>query len=167
MDGVPELLSWVQLGDTLRGLCVTACRVTNAPMDRARLQSLHDACLALLALDASALDLIEQIMRRDKPNGLDSNPASASPVNPRVPASGADRANPLTPSPEAVERAERALMDVMRANPGASVNALAAIASAPQASTGARLKRLEARGAVHRGEGGWVVDGEGGGIRPT
>ena len=138
-------------------------------MDRARLQSLHDACQALLALDAFALDLVERLMRRDKPNGIDSHPAaSASPVNPRAPASARTRRNPLTPSPEQIERAEQALMDVVRANPEASVNALAAIAGAPRASTGARLKRLAARGAVHRGEGGaWVVDGEGGGIRPT
>ena len=102
-----------------------------------------------------------------KPNGRDPDPpppAKARPAKPR--AQGQRR---LIEANEAQARAaEHKLVAVIRANPDLNAAALARASGSRRSSTGERLKRLSARGAIEQDtEGRWRVAREEDGAGPT
>jgi hypothetical protein len=62
--------------------------------------------------------------------------------------------------PLAVARRELALIEVLRARPGAALGAIAEAAGHKRSATADRLRRLAARGAVVKVAGRWRLAGE-------
>jgi hypothetical protein len=124
-------------------------------MTRQELTALRDALTVALALPD---DLREQLARWLAPepaprpgNGLDPDPPpSASTPRPTHAA-----------KPAKAPAGERKLLEAMKANPGLSANALARAAGMSRSTTGERLKRLAAQGAIEKFPDGWRIAGEG------
>jgi len=96
-----------------------------------------------------------------KPNGHDRHPPEPAKPNghdrhPPAPASGVSASPPrvmktqFIANPAQVQAAEKRLLATLRANPGASIHALAKAAGANRSSTGERLRRLAAHGVCER-----------------
>jgi hypothetical protein len=74
-------------------------------------------------------------------------------------------ATPLCPprgvvDPLGVARGEEVLLQVVCAHPGAALGAIAEAAGHTRSATADRLRRLAARGAVVKIDGGWRIAGE-------
>ena len=70
------------------------------------------------------------------------------------------RAPPGVIDPAGVARREAALIEVLRARPGAALHAIADAAGHTRSATADRLRRLAARGAVVKVAGRWRLAGE-------
>ena len=106
----------------------------------ARLRSDSTAALAAsLILAGSFPDIVSWALRAFSVK--DSEPKVS------VPAAG-DRKSRHTPKPKPAAKSDKALLAVMRANPGASLAGLIRIGRRPRTSTAASLKRLEEAGLV-------------------
>ncbi len=132
-------------------------------MDRSRrLVAIRDALNALLALDDVTRVLVSTLLARSTPlpavgNGLDRHPPpqpKAAPAKSRAaPVKG--KPNKSKPSPAEVAAAENALIEAIRSNPGAGTTKLAKLTGSGVSTVIERLKRLEKRRVIERGNDGW------------
>src|ERR1700677_2733636 len=114
-------------------------------MTREELLALRDAIDEALAWPDSVRDQIGQWLTPEtaKPNGHDPHPPpTASTPRPAQPRQVAPRGPP--------SNAERRLLAAVRDHPLASATELPKSANASRSSTGERLKRLAARGAIEK-----------------
>jgi MarR family len=117
---------------------------------REELIALRDAIDITLALPDSVREMLVKMLTPEpaKPNGHDRHPPA--------PASGVSASPPrvmktqFIANPAHVQAAEKRLLATLRANPGASIHALAKAAGANRSSTGERLRRLAAHGVCER-----------------
>jgi hypothetical protein len=112
----------------------------------ARLRSDSTAALAAsLILAESFPDIVSWALRAF--SGKDSEPKASAPAD-----GGAKSRH--APRPQPAAKSDKALLAVMRANPGASLADLIRLGRRPRTSTVASLKRLEEAGLVeHPGKG--------------
>ena len=125
-------------------------------MTREELTALRNAIDMTLALPDSLRALLAQWLMPEaaKPNGHDRHPPA--PASPPRTLKAQFIANPAQ-----VQAAERRLLAALRANPGASIHALAKAAGANRSSTGERLRRLAAHGVTEKDAAGrWKVKDE-------
>lgn len=134
------------------------------------LTALRDAIDALVKLPDRLRDQVAQWLAPTaaRPNGRDPHPPQAEPeasarvgkfptLNDPPHAGKASRGR----RPAAAKAAEQRLLTAMRESPGLSANALANAAGASRSTTGERLRRLAARGAIAKdGAGRWRLAGE-------
>ena len=120
--------------------------------DRQELVTLRDAINAVLALPDDVLAIIAGFVRPSPPNGngVDHDPPpqpKAAPVKAKP--------NKGKPSLAEVAAAENALTEAIRANPGAGTTKLAKLTGSGVSTVIERLKRLEKRRVIERGDDGW------------
>lgn len=142
-------------------------------MNREELVALRDVLDALLRCPDHVRELLVRWLTPEgaKPNGRDPHPPPES----LTPANGFNDPPPSgAPKPRSanVERlveaskaqarnAEERLLAAMRETPSLSVAALAKVANASLSTTGERLKRLAARGAIEKDfDGRWRLAGD-------
>jgi Winged helix-turn-helix DNA-binding len=130
-------------------------------MTREELIALRDAIDITLALPDSVREMLVKMLTPEtaKPNGHDRHPpASASIISASPPRAMKTQ---FIANPAQVQAAEKRLLAALRANPGASIHALAKAAGANRSSTGERLRRLAAHGVTGKDAAGrWKVKDE-------
>jgi hypothetical protein len=132
---------------------------------REELIALRDAIDITLALPDSAREMLVKMLTPEtviaKPNGHDRHhpaPAPASRISASPPRAMKTQ---FIANPAQVQAAEKRLLAALRANPGASIHALAKAAGANRSSTGERLRRLAAHGVTEKDAAGrWKVKDE-------
>jgi DNA-binding transcriptional ArsR family regulator len=158
-------------------------------MDREQLTALRDLLNLILELPDSMHGQIAQWLTQEtaKPNGRDPHPPPIAPTEKQLEKAPGARTDlePLgtaprgpikpsprrSPTPDAVKvrqsapfntkAAERRLLEALQEHSGASVNVLAKAAGASRSSTGERLRKLAAQGALEKDpDGRWRLKRE-------
>jgi len=119
------------------------------------LVAIRDALDALIALPAAARAAVVTLIARSSPLSADGNGLDHDPPPQPKPAPVKHRPNKGKPSPKEVAAAESALIEAIRSNPGAGTTKLAKLTSSGTSTVIERLKRLEKRGVIERGDDGW------------